>query len=193
MTNARTRPPAAPRRTTGRPPKGPRTVASKKDTQLLADLRAASARLTEAGAPALASAVDEVLAPNGWSRLRHALETGTTAPNLPITMPAVMRDAIQSAVKQSGDSLPAAAVEGLEQFIAGRFAPAANAYRARRGTGLKTANLNIRIGDELRERFATAAEDHAEKLGYTAGLSHIVKCWLIEKYDVPAGEILAQA
>ncbi|MFB9558585.1 hypothetical protein, partial [Streptomyces roseoviridis] len=70
---------------------------SKKDTQLVADLRAASKRLTEAGAPELALAVDEVLAPNGWSRLRHATDTTTDekTPNFPVHMPIVLRDAIQ--------------------------------------------------------------------------------------------------
>ncbi|MFD7980161.1 hypothetical protein [Streptomyces sp. NPDC059071] len=165
---------------------------SKKDTQLVADLRAASARLTEAGAPDLAAAVDEVLAPDGWSRLRHALQTGTGAPNVPVHMPLVLRDAIQTAAKAAGDSLATVLAEGLEEFIAGRFSPAANAHRARRNTGLETGNLNVRIDAGLKDRFQTAAADRADELGYKPALGHIAKAWLIEKYDIPAVEKLAQ-
>lgn len=190
MATNRTRPPAAPRRSIGRPPNGPRTVPSK-DAKLVANLRAASIRLTEVGAPELAAAVDEVLAPSGWSKLRHATDTttGVSTPNVPIHMPLVLRAAIQ----QASDNVPADVAEGLEAFIDGQFAPAANFYRSRRNTGLETGNLNVRVDADLKRRFQEAAEDFAEDLGYKPALSYIAKAWLIDKYDIAPAEKLAEA
>ncbi|WP_158995303.1 hypothetical protein [Streptomyces sp. QHH-9511] len=162
---------------------------SKKDTQLLANLRAASTRLTEVGAPELAAAVDEVLTPGGWGRLRHATEAGTAAPNVPIHMPLVLRAAIQNA----SASVPKDVAEGLEAFIAGTFSPAAGAHRARRNTGLETGNLNVRVDADLRARFLDAVEARESELGYRPALSHVAKAWLIEKYDIAPVEKLAEA
>ncbi|MFE5709635.1 hypothetical protein ACFQ7J_02225 [Streptomyces sp. NPDC056501] len=168
---------------------------SKKDTQLLADLRAASTRLTEAGAPELAAAVDDVLAPGGWSRLRHATDTttGVSTPNVAIHVPLVLRTAIQDASQAANSTLKDDVAEGLEAFIAGRFSPEANAYRARRNTGLETGNLNVRVDADLKRRFQEAAEDLTEDLGYKPALSHVAKAWLIEKYDIALAERLAEA
>ena len=188
------RPPAAPRRSTGRPPKGPRIVPSKKDT-LLADLRAASKRLTEVGAPELAAAVDEVLAPGGWGRLRNATDTTTDAatPNVGIHMPLVVRAAIQKAAQDAKNKIKNDVAEGLEAFITGTFSPAANAHRARRNTGLETGNLNVRVDADLKARFQAAVEQRESELGYKPALSHVAKAWLIQKYGIAPAEKLAEA
>ncbi|MFF6844680.1 hypothetical protein ACFY8X_38820 [Streptomyces tanashiensis] len=162
---------------------------SKKDTQLLTNLRAASTKLTEAGAPELAATVDDLLAPGGWGRLRNATEAGTAAPNVPIHMPLVTRAAIQ----QASSTVPADVAEGLEAFIAGTFSPAANAHRARRNTGLETGNLNVRVDADLKARFQAAVEQRESELGYKPALSHVAKAWLIEKYDIAPAEKLAEA
>ncbi|MFB7867399.1 hypothetical protein [Streptomyces sp. NPDC056069] len=166
---------------------------SKKDTQFLADLRAASTRLTKAGAPELAATVDSLLLPNGWSRLRHAMESDNADPNLAVHMPLVLRAAIQDAAKAAGDSLPSAVAAGIEEFIAGRFSPSAGAHRARRNTGLATGNLNVRVSADLRARFQDAVTAREKELEYAPALGHVVKAWLIEKYDIPAVDKLAQA
>ncbi|MFJ7990303.1 hypothetical protein [Streptomyces sp. NPDC096351] len=166
---------------------------SKKDTELVTKLRAASARLTDAGAPELAATVDDLLAPGGWGRLRHATESDTAAPNVPIHMPLVVRTAIQQAAKSAGRNVPTDVAEGLEEFIAGRFRPAAGANRVRRGTGLESGNLNVRVDADLKARFAAAVEEHGGALGYKPALSHVAKAWLIEKYSIAPAEKLAEA
>ncbi|MEU9703085.1 hypothetical protein [Streptomyces sp. NPDC047981] len=163
---------------------------SKKDTELVHNLRAASKHLTSGGAPELAAAVDEILAPGGWSKLRHATATeAAAAPNVPVHMPLVTRAAIQ----QASSSVPKDVAEGLEAFISGTFSPAANAHRARRNTGLETGNLNVRVDADLKARFLEAAEAREDDLGYKAALSHVAKAWLIEKYGIAPAEKLAEA
>ncbi|MEU9998048.1 hypothetical protein [Streptomyces sp. NPDC050848] len=162
---------------------------SKKDTELVTNLRAASKRLVDAGAPELAAAVEEVIAPGGWSRLRRATEDGAGSPNVPIHMPLVTRTAIQNA----SSSVPKDVAEGLEAFIAGTFSPAAGAHRARRNTGLETGNLNVRVDADLKARFLEAVDTRESELGYRPALSHVAKAWLIEKYDIAPAEKLAEA
>jgi hypothetical protein len=164
-------------------------VPSKKDTELLTNLRAASTKLTEVSAPELAATIDGLLAPGGWGRLRSATEADNTAQNVPVRMPLVLRSAIQDAAKTAGDSLPAVVAEGLQEFIAGTFRPAANAHRVRRNSGLEMATLNVRIDAELKDRF----RETAETLAHNPAINHIVKAWLIEKYDIAPAEKLAEA
>ncbi|MFB9558620.1 hypothetical protein, partial [Streptomyces roseoviridis] len=59
--------------------------------------------------------------------------------------------------------------------------------------GLATSNLNVRVDRELRARFEAAVEERAEALGYRATITHVVKAWLIEKYDIAPAEKLAEA
>ncbi|WP_329125973.1 hypothetical protein [Streptomyces sp. NBC_01353] len=160
---------------------------SKKATELVNNLRAASKHLTETGAPELAATIDELLLPQGWGQLRHAIDI-TGAPNLPVHMPLVTRTAIQAASK----SVPKDVAEGLNAFIAGTFSPVAGAHRVRRNTGLETGTLNVRVDSGLRARFQEAVDARESDLGYKPALGHVVKAWLIEKYDIAPAEQLAQ-
>ncbi|MFC8008745.1 hypothetical protein [Streptomyces cinereoruber] len=160
---------------------------SKKSSDFVNDLRAASARLAEVGSPEHAATVDKLLVPGGWELLRTAELAGTN--NIPIHMPLVLRAAIQKAAQNSDSKIRDDVAEGLEAFIAGTFSPASNAYRARRNTGLETGNLNVRVDGRLKDRFQDAVEARAAELGHKPALSLVAKAWLIEKYQLPFEDI----
>lgn len=181
MTHARNRPPTA--RRGGRPPKGPRPVASKNE-QLLTDLRATADHLRSTDKPTLADTVEDLLAPGGWGRLRRAVEADTTAKNFNISIDKAAHVRYQAASEAAGSNLSADVVEGLRAFIDGDFSPA-NYPRRSAGSGSSTY-LNARLADDLRSDFEGAVEARANELGFKTTIGHVVKAYLAHKYAQPA-------
>lgn len=176
MSNARTRPPST--RIGGRPPKGPRPVASKSE-KLLADIRAAADHLRATDAPDLADTINGLLTPSGWQNLRRATSPGD--PNEPISMNAQDLDAYQAAAEAADTTLSAVVTEGLRAFIAGDFSPAAYPRRVRNSSASRR-NLNFRLSAELREEFKQAAAARKDELGYVTTIGHVAKAWLATTY-----------
>lgn len=206
MANApKKRPPTL--RSDRRPPRGPRPVTTK-DSELRPRLAAASslmhtlndanlddaAKLREIKKVDLAGcadAIDTVLAPNGYGRLRRS-DPATSASvdrNMGIYMPREWRAQIQERAKAEHDRLwreqvaePGAKKrgikddinEGFELYLAGKFDPVAPARRPR-GSADDMVNLNARPKDELRVAIDQQG-DHAAAL--------VAGAYLMSKYKV---------
>lgn len=167
-----------------------------RDTSLRAKLTAAAARLREVDSPELAEAVEVVLAPTGWGRLRRsALEvSGSGAdldPNLPIGMLKSVRDEIKKNVAAAAAARPGHRISiasearlALEAFLAGEFVPDMP-ERSPRGAGLEKANLNVRVNADLRKRAEDYGADNAAEFGWAPRASHIISSWLIARYTKP--------
>jgi hypothetical protein len=119
---------------------------------LRARLAQASAKLTEAHAPDLAAAVDEVLAPGGWETLRHTDPARSEEPirNLATNIPKAVRDEIAKAVEADPEaaSISAMANKGLVEYLAGRFQMPERSSTY--GYGGQRVNLNWRPLHSLR-------------------------------------------
>lgn len=122
------------------------------------DLTAAAVKLREVGSDNLAAAVDTVLAPGGWTRLRAApLPEGESAaqPNLPVRMLVTERDAIKAAAEAAGDILTRVVESGFEEFLAGGFDPRVrNRPRGTHATAgeSKSTSLNLSPNGDLVKR-----------------------------------------
>lgn len=179
MSNARTRPPST--RIGGRPPKGPRPMATKSE-KLLTDIRAAAQKLRETDAPDLADTIDGLLGPSGWQDLRRALSPAR--PNEPIFIDAEALAAYQEAAAAAGTNLSVVVTAGLRAFIDGNFSPAT--YPRRSKSSGPSRNLNFRLSAELREEFKQAAAARKDELGYVTTIGHVAKAWLATMYPQPA-------
>ncbi|MFF7335482.1 hypothetical protein [Streptomyces sp. NPDC008150] len=125
-----------------------------KDAELRTHLAGAARRLrkldptsSDADIQAEASAIDLVLAPNGWSRLRR--EDPNLGTNVPIGMDRALRAAIETAVAADPAvrSITAAVNDGFAAVLAGHFTPPEGA-----GLGITITdrvNLNVRPDPEL--------------------------------------------
>jgi hypothetical protein len=158
---------------------------SRRDQDRVEQLRQASAHLRETGAPKLADAVDFVLTDEGANfigRLRWK-ETAEENPNLPLSMPTVLRDLIKKNAAAQGKNLTTQAVVALNAFLAGDFVPQRQ-ERGKPGTALPKSNLNIRVNRELRAQ----VDAHGRKLMEDGVLdwapltSHVLKAWYAEKF-----------
>ena len=198
MNNAPKRPPA--RSTSsrpGRPPRGPRTLPST-NKALRTRLTAAADQLRADGHPVFADSIDEVLAPNGWGKLRRSDPSASTGnDSLGLRMPASIRDAIKERNAAANKRLPkgsetqtitADANEGLRHFVDGRMEP----WELARGDAWvegfpmgEMVNLNLRPDPALKAQAdALLGPDHKEEWGWDMRASHVVIGWLMHKYGI---------
>lgn len=185
MVNAPTRPPNRPR-SERRTPKGPfvapRTPTSSAHT-IRARLTAASATLTKAGAPDLAAAVDEVLAPGGWGLLRRTEENADANPNLAIHMNKAIRESLKTKAEAKGTSLSADVTEAFRLFLAGEFVPDAP-IRSQRNSGAEKANLNVRPDASLLQQVLDVAEQKSAEYGWKVTPARVAAAYLMKKYRI---------
>lgn len=169
-----------------RPPRGPRPVPAK-DTNLRPRLTAASSLLHKVSDPNLddaaklreikqadladlAEAIDSILVPNGWGRLRRSDPTTSKSldRNMGIYMPIEWRTQIQERAKKEHDrqwraqaqepgakkrSIKDDINEGFEKYLAGEFEPIASKLSPHGSAG-DSGMLNARPRDDLREAVA---------------------------------------
>jgi hypothetical protein len=163
-----------------RPPKGP-FVAS----DLRARLKQASDQLKADGHPEKAGAVDAVLAPGGWSKLRG--ETGArSVSTLAIYMTESLREALKEAADQKDVSLGALVTEGFQAAAEGRWTPPSEGWApSSKGSVQRRVNLTVRVEasarkmlDEALPRLAREAE--RPRLTVTG----VAIDWLIEELGV---------
>lgn len=189
MAHTHTRPPTI-HRSARRPPRGPRTVprAPKhdRDTTIHARLAAGAAKLREIGEPDLAAAIDEVLTPTGWGRLRRveASTSGSLPSNKPIRVERTVREHLKKAAAAAGEDLTDQANAGLSSYLNGKFTPAAPA-RAPYGSSPDKVVLNLRADDDLWQRTDQAKAARKAELGWTPHPSTVALAWLLHKYPLP--------
>ncbi|WP_331764812.1 hypothetical protein [Streptomyces sp. NBC_01238] len=155
-----------------------------KDTNLRPRLTAAATKLREINEPDLADAIDTVLAPNGWGRLRRSDPSASLDRNMAMRMPIEWREQIkeraEAARKQLADdekkkTLADDVNEGLQKYLDGEFAPF-GFDRNPRGSAVEMVNLNVRAKDALRE----AVQQQED--GSSAAL--VASAYLMSKYKV---------
>ncbi|WP_406502187.1 hypothetical protein OHA04_45250 (plasmid) [Streptomyces sp. NBC_01590] len=139
---------------------------------LRAQLAAAAARLQEVDSPALAAAVDTVLAPRGWAALRATDPDGTAGPNLSVMLDKAARDQIVAAAKAAGTSVTDDVNEGYRSFLAGEYTPR-KPVRARYGASVERVNLNVTPVLSLRQQVE-------EQAGMSA--ANVAADFLMRKY-----------
>ncbi|TXS68912.1 hypothetical protein EAO76_26465 [Streptomyces sp. sk2.1] len=147
-----------------------------KDTDLRSRLTAAATKLRKVNEPDLADAIDTVLAPNGWGRLRRSdpATSNSLDRNMAMRMPAEWREQIKTRAEAAGDKLAKEVNEGLQKYLDGKFVPVAPG-RSPYGSGTEMPNLNVRAMDSLREQVAERG-DHSPAL--------VASAYLMSKYKV---------
>ncbi|MFF9628359.1 hypothetical protein [Streptomyces fradiae] len=129
------------------------------DRRLHHNLTAASAKLRETGAPDLAEAVDQVLAPGGWHALRRLENAATAAPNFSIPMRTADRDTAKRLSEKAGESLTAIVEKRLTDFVAGTFDPRVARATRNSGAAQATSNLNMRPNPDLVQQVRSRVDE----------------------------------
>ncbi|MFZ4138612.1 hypothetical protein [Streptomyces koyangensis] len=159
---------------------------SQKDVALWDRLHAASAALREAGRDDLANAVDEILVPNGWGRLRRSDPgAGDGAGNFAIYTSPTRHEHILTSARAAGDKLVDRVNEGLRLFLTGEFIPE-KPKRAPRGSGARGVNINVRPSETLRLRAKERCEQIAPELGWKPTVSGVALAYLLRIYPLPS-------
>lgn len=164
------------------------TQPSQKDAALRSRLRAASEALREAGLDDLAGAVDEVLAPNGWGRLRRSdPAASSSAGNFAIYTNPRYHEHILTSATAVGDSLADRVNEGFRLFLTGEFTPE-KLKRAPRGTSSGGVNINVRASESLRAQAKKRCEQIASELGWKPTVSGVALSYLLRLYPLPSAD-----
>ncbi|WP_327259943.1 hypothetical protein [Streptomyces sp. NBC_01240] len=147
-----------------------------KDTNLRPRLTAAATKLREINEPDLADAIDTVLAPNGWGRLRRSdpAVSDSLDRNMAMRMPSDWREQIKARAQAAGNKLADDVNEGFQLYLDGKFNPVAPG-RSPYGSAGEMVNLNVRAKDALREA-VTQQGDYSPAL--------VAAAYLMSKYKV---------
>lgn len=162
------------------------------DKKHVANLTEAAAFLRDSGKEDWAASVDLVLSGTREGseflnrlrvkQLRQSDEQGEFGKNLPIYMPAAVRDEIKAGVaKVPGITVSSEANKALQAFLDGEFTPV-KPQRAAHGSAPKMVNLNVRVDPDLRQRAEDYGADHASQFGFAPRASHIIAGWLIRNF-----------
>ncbi|MCX4792467.1 hypothetical protein OG369_42595 [Streptomyces sp. NBC_01221] len=148
-----------------------------KDTNLRPRLTAAATKLRDINEPDLAEAIDTVLAPNGWGRLRRSDPTVSDSldRNMAMRMPSDWREQIKARAQAAGNKLANDVNEGFLKYLNGEFdpvVPGRNPY----GSGAEMVNLNVRAKDDLRVQVSRPEPKHSASL--------VAAAYLMSKYKV---------
>jgi hypothetical protein len=125
--------------------------------------------------PDLADAIDIVLAPNGWGRLRRSdpATSDSLDRNMAMRMPSEWREQIKARAQAAGNKLARDVNEGYELYLDGKFSPKQPA-RQPTGSGVEMVNLNVRPDNDLRIQVTEAGIAPA----------HLGAMYLMSKYQV---------
>lgn len=186
MVNAPTRPPARPDGGR-RPPRGP-LVARSTDLspQLIrARMTVAVDRLKDRGDADLAEALEVVLAPGGWRKLRSPSSVGGGNDNYALYMATSVKNWLEDAARETdperapGTVLAEVVNEGWEKFLTGDFQPAPLA-RAPRGKAPEKENLNLRPDTALGKK----VEEASKQRGLRMSAGQIGMSYLYDQYGI---------
>lgn len=159
-----------------------------KDVSLRTTLAAAAARLREVDSPHLAEAVDTVLAPNGWGRLRRAEAADPGSASLDktrsIRMTPAERTHLNAAAKAAGDDLVVVGNDLLREFVAGSFLPVRPAPSPY-GSGTDKVSMSLRLDSVLWDQAETLGKGLQNELGWRPSPSAVVRAGLLLKYPMP--------
>ncbi|MER8002999.1 hypothetical protein [Streptomyces sp. NPDC095613] len=136
-------------------------------------------------APDEAAAIEELLAPGGWTKLRREQpDTAAASKNLAIMMGDAVRDHIDKALKAAGESRGLVADEALEAYIDGTFHPVQPGLNF----GSRRVALNVPLDPELHSAATEKIQREKGPRGYRPSLGMIVAAWILQKYPMDAAE-----
>jgi len=157
-------------------------------SDLRSRLKKAAAQLKADGHPELASSVETVLAPGGWTKLRasagagSASEAGKTVP-FPIYMPEVLRAALKKAADDKDvASLGTLVSDGFRAAAEGRWTPPEEAWTP--PAGQARVNLNVRVDAAARAALEAALPRLVESTGRRLSVTSVAIDWLLEELGV---------
>jgi hypothetical protein len=155
------------------------------------ELRTAAAYLKEYGKHDYAHAVESLLEPDGWKRLRDSLDQGEKSP-LSITMGSELQAAIKDAAEEFGAPLRALAEQGYRKVLAGEWLPERPTRRKPSASSRKSV-LQIQVDAALRREVQGQLPRLAAEAGYRVTESGIVVGWICEELGVDRGTGTAMA
>jgi hypothetical protein len=144
-------------------------------------LKSAAKQLKTDGHDELASAVDAVLAPGGWSLLRSGAGA-PSASNLPITLDEDLREALKREAEAKDVTLSSLVNDGFRAVVAGTWVPP-KPVRARRGAAYATRRvvLNVRADDVARADLRDMLPELSAALGFRVTEGHVALAWMREE------------
>ncbi|MFG2532805.1 hypothetical protein [Streptomyces sp. NPDC048516] len=158
-------------------------------------LTTAAAKLREPGTPDpgvladAAEAIDEALAPNGWSKLRRTEPTAVSklSPNKSIHMERSLRTHLHQAAEAKGVALSDLAEEGLRLFIAGKYVPERPQRAATNPDERDSVTLNVALDKDLRAQADARGKElkDAGELDWAPKTTQIVKAYLLHVLPMP--------
>lgn len=142
--------------------------------------------LEQDGHDEAAADVRAVLAPGGWTMLRHQPGEGSgSGTNLAIQMPVALKAALVAAGGELGVSLSTVAQDGFRAVVEGRWVPPKTlAGKTLRPKSDAKTNLNVRIPDDLVKEARPLLAKLTKKLGYRVSMASIATAWLAEELGV---------
>ncbi|WP_030188221.1 hypothetical protein [Streptomyces violaceorubidus] len=146
-------------------------------------LNAAAGQLKKDGHHDYASAVESVLAPDGWKHLRDTSGQGVATP-LSVTMDSELKSAIEDALSEFGWSKRALAEQAYEKVLAGEWLPEKVGRRRTRG---KKAVWQVDVDASLRRRVQAELGRLTEEAGYRISEGGIIVAWVCEELGVDRG------
>jgi hypothetical protein len=156
-------------------------------------LKSAAKQLKTDGHDDLASAVDAVLAPGGWTLLRSEASAGSTS-NLGITLDAGLRDALKREAEAKEVTLGWLVNEGFKAAASGSWVPP-KPVRARRGMAYPNGRvvLNVWVNDIARADLRDVLPELSESLGFRVTEGHVALAWMREELGLDSdGETPAE-
>lgn len=144
-------------------------------------LKAAAAKLRTYGEEEDALAIDAVLAPGGWTRLRETEASKSETAPLPLTMDRRLKAALMKAADERGAMPSDVVADGYRAFLEGRFVPP----RVQRGgAGYSKTTLTVTVPQGLRDEVRDRIPAVQDEAGYRITLSSIAIEWLMEELGV---------
>lgn len=145
-------------------------------------LTATAAHLKKEGQHEYANAVESVLAPGGWEKLRKATASGSSRP-LSISMDAELKKALEDAAEEFGVSLNLLTDEAYRKVLAGEWLPPKTGQRPLKEKKILNVSVSTELFDQVQEMLAPLSKEHKRRISNAA----IVVRWACAELGVDTG------
>ncbi|QBJ94504.1 hypothetical protein D0Z67_29490 (plasmid) [Streptomyces seoulensis] len=148
---------------------------------------AAGARhLRQEGHHEWAQAIETLLAPGGWNKLKQTADPAATSP-LSVSTDDELKAALQDALDEFETSIRIVAEEAYEKVLSGEWLPPKTGQRRLKGTGLKRAVLSVDVNAELRGRLQAELPRLSDQEGRRISEGGIIMAYACSELGVDRG------